>query len=307
MSRSRKNRVSLLPHVRENVYGLTPGVAQIYGWELKRFNIPNKWVKSQGENTVVAVIDTGCDLNHVDLKDNLLDGKNFVDPSSPPMDDNGHGSHVAGTIAGSNNDTGIAGVAPKAKIIPVKVLDRRGSGNIKHIIDGIIWSADQGVDFITMSLGSPNTTKGLDDAVQYAHSKGSVIFCAAGNSGEDVDIMYPAKCDNTIAIGAVDRYLKRTSFTCSGETLDFLAPGHEILSCVPGDQYAIMSGTSMSNPFAVGCACLALSLYKKNGMSNSLKTYQDYIDLFKNNAIHLTDSEYANQKKYEGYGIINPI
>jgi subtilisin family serine protease len=307
MSRTRKNKVGLLPHVREDVFGLTPDTAQIYGWELKKFNIPDKWRKSQGENTVVAVIDTGCDLNHVDLQANLLEGKNFVDINSPPMDDNGHGSHVAGTIAACNNDTGIAGVAPKAKIIPVKALDRRGSGNISSIVNGIIWSADQGVDFITMSLGSPNTTRDLEEAVAYAYSKGSIIFCAAGNNGEDVDIMYPAKCDNTIAIGAVDRDLKRTNFTCSGETLDFLAPGHEILSCVPGNQYAIMSGTSMSNPFAVGCACLALSLYKKNGMSHSLKTYEDYINLFKNNALHLTDTRYANQKKYEGYGIIHPI
>lgn len=307
MSRTRKNRVSLLPHIRENIFGLNPEIAQIYGWEINKFNVPGKWIKSQGEGVIVAVIDTGCDLNHNDLQENLLDGKNFVDPSASPMDDNGHGSHVAGTIAASNNSLGMVGVAPKTKILPIKALDRRGSGNLNHIIDAIKWSADQNVDFITMSLGAPNTTKDLDDAVQYAYNKGSIIFCAAGNSGEDVDIMYPAKCENTIAIGAIDRLLQRTKFTCSGETLDFLAPGHEILSCVPGNQYAIMSGTSMSNPFAVGCASLALSQYRKNGMSNSLKTYHDYIELFKKNATHLSDSRYSNQKRYEGYGIINPI
>jgi subtilisin family serine protease len=79
MSRIRKNKVGLLPHTRENVFGLTPDVAQIYGWELQKFNVPDKWRSSQGEDTVIAVIDTGCDLNHADLKCNLLDGKNFVD------------------------------------------------------------------------------------------------------------------------------------------------------------------------------------------------------------------------------------
>lgn len=301
----KKNKVGLLPYIRKDVS--RSSLSQTHGWELTRFGVPQKWNSSQGEDVVVAVIDTGCDLNHIDLKDNLLPGKNFVQFLKGPMDDNGHGTHVCGTIAAINNDTGVVGVAPKTKIIPVKALDEKGSGNINTIIKAIEWSADQGVNFITMSLGSPIESEELEKAMIYASEKGSIVFCAAGNSGEDVDIMYPAKCNHTIAIGAVDRYLRRTNFTCSGETLDFLAPGHEILSCVPGNEYAIMSGTSMSNPFAVGCACLALSLYKKRGMEHKLKTCEDYINLFSKNALHLLDNQYAYQKRYEGYGIINPI
>ena len=297
----------LLPHTKENIHSDFLDNHEAYGWELNKFNIPQKWTHSQGENIRVAVIDTGCDLNHKDLKNNLLEGKNFVEPNTDPTDRNGHGSHVAGTIAAAKNGVGITGVAPKAKILPIKALNDDGQGNIRDIISAIEWSANAGVHFITMSLGSPSKSKQLENVIKYAHDKGCIIFCAAGNSGSDIDIMYPAKYDHTISIGAVDRNLERTDFTCSGETLDFLAPGHEILGCVPGDQYAIMSGTSMSNPFAVGCACLALSLYKKQNKSDKLRTYIDYINLFKENAISLKDPKYSNIRKYQGFGIINPV
>lgn len=302
-----RKKIGLLPFIREDISSDCLEQNELYGWELTKFNIPSKWLASKGEGVKVAVIDTGCDLNHKDLKHNLMQGKNFVESNKDPIDRNGHGSHVAGTIAASKNGIGITGVSPKAKIIPVKALDDDGQGNIKNIVSAIEWSANIGVDFITMSLGSPNKSKQLENVIKYAHDKGCVIFCAAGNSGVGVDIMYPAKYDYTISIGSVDRNLERTNFTCSGDTLDFLAPGHEIVGCVPNDQYAIMSGTSMSNPFAVGCACLAFSLYRKQNKCNELKTYIDYINLFKKNAISLRNPKYSNIRKYEGFGIINPI
>lgn len=117
--------------------------------------------------------------------------------------------------------------------------------------------------------------------------------------------MYPARYDNVIAIGAIDKNLNRTDFTCSGDSLDFLAPGHEIIGCVPGDRYAIMSGTSMSNPFSVGLAALLCS-YNKREKKYKLNNYQDYIDIFKKTAKNLEDPRYKGQIKYEGYGIIQP-
>jgi len=302
-----RNKIGLLPYIREDVYGFSTESKEFYGWEIEKFKIPAKWTNSMGENVKVAVIDTGVDFNHEDLKNNMLEGKNFVNTKSEPMDVAGHGTHVASTIAASKNGKGMVGVAPKTKIIPVKALDDNGFGDIKNIIKAVEWSANAGADIITMSLGSPQHSKQLYSAIEYANKKGCVVFCAAGNSGAQVDIMVPARYDNTIAIGAIDQNFNRTDFTCSGESLDFLAPGHDILGCVPGNSYAIMSGTSMSNPFAVGCASLALSLYKANGRQNQLKSYIDYVNLFKTNCIPLNNPRYKNIKKYQGYGIIQPI
>jgi len=303
----RKNKkIKLLPFIRENIHGLNPEYAQIYGWEIQKFNIPNQWKLSKGEDVIVAVVDTGCDLDHPDIKNNIIQGKNFVDPSKDPYDDNGHGTHCAGTIAAEDNGLGMVGVAPKAKIMPVKALGKDGSGNINLIAEAIIWAADNKADFISMSLGSPQSLPILENAINYAASRGSIVFCAAGNSGADVDIMYPAKYDHTIAIGAIDRYLRRTDFTCSGETLDFLSPGHDILSCVPNNSYALMSGTSMSTPFAVGCAALLLS-YNRSNKKYNLKNTNDYIEIFKEKAQNLSDNRYSGVKRYQGYGILYPV
>lgn len=302
----KKNNWSLLPYDEENVYGLSPQDKQFFGWEIEKFNIPQQWKKSEGENVTIAVIDTGCDLYHDDLKSNLVEGMNFVERGKDPIDRCGHGSHVAGTIAACNNGLGMVGVAPKAKIMPIKSLNDQGNGISQDIANGIIWAVDNGADLITMSLGSLSSSSSIYNAVVYASQNNVTIFCAAGNSGEDVEIMYPAKYKETISIGAIDRHLNRTNFTCSGEELDFLAPGHDIVSCIPGNGYSSMSGTSMSNPFATGCAALALSYFKSIG-SKVPKSKQDYIDLFAPKAKSLQNPKYKGIRKYEGYGIMYPI
>lgn len=296
----RNNDCTLLPYIQEPVYGLTTQTIQYVGWEIKKFNIQNLWNKSTGKDIIIGVVDTGCDFNHEDIKDNILQGINIIDPKKDPMDDNGHGTHVSGTICAKNNGVGMVGVAPESKIKPIKVLDEKGVGSSRNIANGVKWAADNNCQLITMSLGSKGNNRLVSNAIDYAVKKGSIVFCAAGNSGANQDIMYPAKLETTIAIGAIDENFNRTDFTCSGEELDFLSPGHEIVSCIPDNQYAMMSGTSMANPFAVGCAALYLSYYK------NLKNKQDYIDMFKKTTIHLEDPEYKNKKKYEGYGILNP-
>lgn len=302
----RKKKISLLPYIREDLHGLNPNSPAIKGWEITAFNIPEYWRQTRGENTKIAVIDTGVDYNHEDLKDNILYGTNFAYPGQEPMDIVGHGTHVSSTIAAKDNNYGIVGVANKAKILPIKALDDSGGGNVSNIAKAVRWAADARVDFITMSLGSPVSNNELKEAIDYANNKGCVIFCAAGNSGPATDIMYPARYDNVIAIGAIDKNFNRTNFTCSGDSLDFLAPGHEIIGCVPGNKYALMSGTSMSNPFAVGLASLLCS-YNKSEKKYNLNTYQDYINIFKTNTRHLTEPRYANNPKYEGYGIMYPV
>lgn len=293
----------LLPYIRENVYGHSTASSQHMGWEIRKFNIDTNWIKSQGQGVTVAVIDTGCDLDHPDIKDNLLQGINTIDSKSSPADDNGHGSHVAGTIAAVNNGIGMVGVAPKTKIIPIKSLDKSGSGTSVDIANGIIWASENGADLITMSLGAPDQNPYISEAIDYAKQKGCVIFCAAGNSGPGKDIMYPAKNKNTIAIGAIDSRLRRTDFTCAGNALDFLAPGQDIFSIVPNNSYAIMSGTSMSNPYVVGCASLLLS-YKRKTNKNLKLTTEDYIEYFKKCSIPLQDQKHQS-KKYQGYGVLS--
>ena len=298
-----RNKCRLLPYIREDINTFNIYSSQHIGWEIKNFNIPEIWKQTKGYGVTVAVIDTGCDFNHEDLRPNMLPGKNFVEPGELPMDRAGHGTHVASTIAASDNGLGMVGVAPLAKIIPVKALGDDGSGNINDISNAIVWAADQHVDFITMSLGAPASSNLLKRAVTYASSKGVIIFCAAGNSGPNVDVMYPAQYDECIAIGAIDKNLKRTSFSCSGESLDFLAPGQDIFGCVPGNKYALMSGTSMSNPYAVGCASLLLSWNKKNSRYR-LRSNQDYIDVLSKMAKPIPNPKYR-EIKYQGNGIIN--
>lgn len=305
-----KNNCKLLPHIRTDLYGLSPNSIQFFSWPIKKFDVEKQWKYSQGEGVTVAVIDTGCDLNHEDLKDNIVKGFNFINPAQDPFDDNGHGTHVSATIAAINNGIGMVGVAPKSKIMPVKVLGADGSGNNINVAKGIVWAADNGADIITMSLGSVAPSDQIEKAIEYAKHKESVIFCAAGNNGIESDILYPAKYKHTISIGAIDENLNICEFSCCGDELDFLAPGYNIVSAVPNNQYASMSGTSMANPFAVGCAALLLSYARQikfSSLSNMLRNTDDYISVFAQKTMKLTDKKYAGIRKYEGYGIIRPV
>lgn len=300
----RGKQIKLLPFVREDVLTVQE-VRQKAGWEITAFNLPDTWKVTQGDGVKVAVLDTGADLEHEDLAANLLNGKNFVQPGKPPSDDNGHGSHVAGTICALNNDVGVVGVAPAAKVLPVKVLDGSGSGDLETVAKGVVWAADQGVDFITMSLGCPTEVPIVKKAIDYASSKGVVIFCAAGNSGKTRQIFYPAAYPNVIGIGAIDESFNRANFSCTGPDLDFLAPGVRILSTVPTNWYAVLSGTSMANPFAVGIACLLLSHKKKHGSHWRLENAADYVEALKDHTVPTSNPEFAGQKFFEGFGIID--
>lgn len=300
-----KHRCHLLPFQREEILSIQDA-QQRMGWEITAFNLPETWKLTQGEGVKVAVLDTGCDLNHHDLKNNLLPGKNFVQPNKEPIDENGHGAHVTGIICAENNDIGMVGVAPKCKVIPVKVLDKKGAGNLLNVAEGIRWAADQGVDFITMSLGSPNPVQQIRKAIQYAAKKGIVVFCAAGNAGNTRQIFYPANYPETIGIGAIDENFDRAKFSCTGQDLDFLAPGAKIFSTVPDNWYAILSGTSMANPFVVGVAALLLSYKRQNNLKIKLNCAEDYRKIFKVNTIPIKNPQFAGKKFFEGFGIIDP-
>lgn len=295
----------LLPHIKEPIYGMKTNAAQILPWAISQFNIPVLWNRTSGKDVIVAVIDTGCDYNHDDIKNNIIQGINIVENNNDPIDRNGHGTHVAGTIAAVNNSLGVVGVSPNTKIMPVKALGDNGSGSNDAVARAIEWACDNGADIITMSLGSDYPSVRIERALDYAVSKGVVIFCAAGNSGIKNDINFPARYPETVSISAVDRGLNICSFSCTGDSLDFLAPGQDIISTTPNNSYSLMSGTSMAAPFAAGCAALYLSYLRINNKELRISK-EKYIEHFAKKAIPLENPEYRGMKRYQGNGIIVP-
>lgn len=280
--------------------------SQKSGWEITAFDLPEAWQFSQGEGVVTAVLDCGVQLDHPDIKNNLLLGKNFVNPKESPNELKCcHGTHVTGTICAENNDIGMIGIAPKSKVIPVKVLDSNGSGNMLNVATGIKWAADQGADFICMSLGCPNPVPQVEQAINYAESKGVVTFCAAGNAGRTRQIFYPANYKKCISIGSCNEKYDRSTFSCTGGGLDFLCPGEKIFSTIPENWYGMLSGTSMSTPWAVGIAALVLSYIRKNKTNIKLKNVDDYRNLFRKHTIDI-DPNNPNDFFLQGFGILNP-
>lgn len=300
-----KNTCKLFPVIREEILSLQDA-KQRSGWSITAFDLPEAWKHTQGEGVKIAVLDTGCDLDHPDLVDNLLPGKNFVDESKPPEDKQQHGSHVTGTICAQNNDIGMVGVAPKAKVIPIKVLDDFGDGHLTTVAKGIYYAIEQGADIISMSLGSPMPVEIVRKAIIAAAAKGIPTFVAAGNAGNTKDVFFPAAYPETIAIGSINEHFRRSKFSNTGRNLDFMAPGDKIFSTVPDNWYAILSGTSMACPFAVGVAALLLSYVRDNKINMSLKTVNDYKNIFKQHTIPITDENLKTNKFYQGFGIIDP-
>lgn len=303
----RRRDCKLLPHIKEPIYNLNPNSAQILPWAINDFDVRSSWLKSVGSDVIVATIDTGCDPNHLDIKENLIPGFNILTKSNNSIDGNGHGTHVAGTIAAINNGIGIVGVSPKTKILPIKALSDNGTGNNNDIADAIDYAVENKADIITMSLGSDYPSIRIEKALIRAQEKLVSIFCAAGNSGNSHEVNFPARYDHTICIGAIGRDLNLCEFSCSGNSLDFLAPGMDIISCAPGNGYASMSGTSMATPFAVGCMALYLAWLRKTHNDQTLRiSNEDIIDYFKKYTKKLPNKEYSGVRRYEGYGIITP-
>ncbi|MEV8319847.1 S8 family peptidase [Streptomyces sp. NPDC059900] len=240
-------------------------------WALDALKLPDAWDKAKGEDTVIAVVDTGANLDHPDLKGRLVDGHDFVDGDDEPKDANGHGTHVAGIAAAhTDNGTGIAGAAPGAKIMPVRVLGANGSGDNAAITKGIVWAADQGADVINLSLGESGLMarllKGgvLNDAITHAHDKGAVVVAAAGNDGT---VLQPYKVDTPVlVVGASDQDGKPADFSNFGAQQAVSAPGVGILSTLPtyktketlknDSGYGELDGTSMAAPYVSAVAAL---------------------------------------------------
>jgi subtilisin family serine protease len=298
----------LLPYTKEDIFTFQAD-NQYLGWHISSFNLDKVWQLTQGEGVTVAVIDSGCDLTHIDLKDNLVEGKNFVEPNLPPTDSGIHGTHVSGIIAACNNETGIVGIAPKCKIMPLKVLNSFGMGSMDHVTAAIYYAVDNGADIITMSLGARNPVDKLKDAIVYANSKLVTCFVAAGNAGSSKQLLYPAAYTECISIGAVDENSMRADFSCTGPNLDFVAPGVKIYSTVPTNSYSFLSGTSMSCPFAVGTAALVLSQRREVDPTTKIGI-EEYREILRSHTIDIKNLDISldqqGKRFWQGMGIINP-
>jgi thermitase len=222
----------------------------------QKIQAPQAWDIAEGSGAKIAIVDTGVQSNHPDLAGKVVGGWDFVDNDSTPQDGNGHGTHCAGIAAAvTNNSTGIAGTAPKASILAVRVLNNSGSGTWTAVANGITYAADQGADVISLSLGGTVGNSGLQQAVDYAWSKGSVVVAAAGNAGTTAP-NYPAYYSNAIAVASTDQNDNKSSFSTYGSWVDVAAPGSSIYSTYPTSTYSSLSGTSMATPHVAGVAGL---------------------------------------------------
>jgi len=227
-------------------------------WPLANPLFPDAWDLTTGDSSViVAVVDSGVQSGHPDLG-TLTAGYDYVNGDSNPADDNGHGTSVAGIIAAQgNNGIGIAGVCWKCEIMPVKVLDYSGSGTDSWVASGITWAVDHGADVINMSLGGPDPSTTLQDAVDYALANGVVVVAAAGNDGVTA-LNYPAAYSGVISVGAVDASNTRYPWSNYGSWVQVDAPGCTNSTTI-GSAYGSFCGTSAATPFVAGLAGLARS------------------------------------------------
>ena len=241
-------------------------LAQEVPWGIERVKAISAHSITKGTGIKVAILDTGIDMNHEDLKDNYKGGYNVISPGSPPIDGHGHGTHVAGTIAARDNNLGVIGVAPEADLYSIKVLTDDGWGYWSWIVAGIEWCIENNMHVVNMSLGG-SRDPGIEDIFNSAYQHGILLVAAAGNSGAGANtVVWPARYDSVIAVAAVDSADQRAWFSSTGPAVELAAPGVGVLSCVPGNNYEIHSGTSMACPHVVGSSALCWSL--RTEMSN---------------------------------------
>lgn len=274
-------------------------IAEQMDYSRSILEMPYVWENiSQGdEEVIVAVVDTGVEYTHPDLKNNIWvnqreksgspgvddDGNGYVDDvygwdfaNNRPngLDDNRHGTHVAGIIAAEKNNIGIIGIAPKVKIMPVKFLDSRGYGSTEAAIKSIDYAVANGAQIISNSWGGGGRSELLDQAIQRAHAKGIIVVAAAGNesTNNDSSPSYPAGYSGVISVASTDQSDSLSSFSNYGKnTVLIAAPGSNILSTVTNSGWGTLSGTSMATPQVSGALALALSV-NRGVNSSTLKS-----------------------------------
>jgi len=229
-------------------------------WALGKIQALEAWqVTSGSQDVLIAILDTGIDPNHEDLEGKVVAEVNFTD--SPTTDDiHGHGTHIAGIIAAnSNNGIGITGVAPEVQLMNVKVADDKGRCQPSVVAQGIIWAVNNGASVINISIEIREASPELEDAVNYAWTKGALIIASAGNDGSQ-DPIYPACYENCIAVAATRQDDSLAPLSNYGDWVDMAAPGFNIYSTLPDNSYGYKTGTSFAAPYVSGLAALLFSV-----------------------------------------------
>jgi subtilisin family serine protease len=242
-----------------------------------------------GDGVTISIVDTGIDVNHETLGENIVGGYavSGVECSggcdAPYDDDQYHGTHVAGTAAAAKNGIELFGVAPDANLLAVKALGGNGGGSFSGIAEGIEWSVNNGADVINLSLGGPESAA-VSDAVQYAANNDVIVISAAGNAGPCSDcVNAPANDPNAVAVSATDSSDSLASFSSTGPEVEIAAPGADVKSAFPDDSYNSISGTSMSSPHVAGAAATLLANGTPPGdVVPALKSAADDIGLSSN-------------------------
>ncbi|MFE3097338.1 type VII secretion-associated serine protease mycosin [Streptomyces sp. NPDC059248] len=285
-ARSRRRRHRAVALAAAGAFTLLPAVParadgiRVQQWGLEALNTDEAWRTTKGAGVTVAVLDTGVDDQHPDLRDNVLPGKDFIGFGAARGDRAWarHGTAMAGIVAahgrGFGNESGVIGIAPEAKILPVRVIleggdqarEKARKSRGTALAQGIRWAADQGADVINLSLGddseSAHPEPGEDAAVQYALAKGAVVVASAGNGGEKGDrISYPAAYPGVIAVTAVDRFGNRASFSTRRWYATVAAPGVDIVIPDPDRKYYEGWGTSAAAAFVSGAVALVRSAH----------------------------------------------
>jgi len=242
-------------------------------WGLKAINAHKAWLLTKGEGVKIAVIDSGIDEDHPDLKDSIKSKINMAKKNEDVKDMLGHGSSVAGLLVGKKT-----GVAPNADLYIAKVLDDQGRGHLSHIMDGITFAINHEVDILSMSLGVERDLPIiLRERIAEAYHKGITIVCATGNSSH-YEPQYPAFMDEVIGVGGLDRSMNLASFSNYGKEMNTVAPAENILSTYKDGNYIVQSGTSMASPLVAGGIALLISHARNKGVYLKSKDIRMLID-----------------------------
>jgi thermitase len=228
-------------------------------WDLERIQAPEAWkLISGGKSVTVAVLDTGIDAEHPELKGKVT-AKSSYAASSDVDTIRGHGTHIAGIIAASFGDGGITGVAYDSRLLDVKVAENNGTTDAQKLAKGIIWAVDNGANILNISIVINKPYPLLENAVEYAWQKGCLIVAAAGNNASS-GMVYPAAYPHVVSVAGTDRQDALANWSNRGSWVSLLAPGVDIYSTLPGNRYGLKSGSSYSAALVSGEAALLFGM-----------------------------------------------